>query len=264
MLVVFFLLILLSIQGAQKIYMASGTETFVSKDSRLYQDYDHLYSSLFQTQSIIVMVEGNDVRSAKLLQAIDRLEYQLQSTEGIQSTTSPASFIKQINYQMTGRSRIPNTDAEVKAIIDGNPSIFGKLIPDNTHTVISVGMAGSVTDDKQTDILKVTQEAVKLSDFPPSYNVIVTGDPAFSIAMGTEMNTSMGPLLGLAAFFMLIVLTFVFGHVRWRWLPLPVVFLGVILHFRSYGFLGNSTLHGFDVSFSGIDRAWNRLCNPVP
>ena len=238
MLVVFFLLILLSIQGAQKIYMASGTETFVSKDSRLYQDYDHLYSSLFQTQSIIVMVEGNDVRSAKLLQAIDRLEYQLQSTEGIQSTTSPASFIKQINYQMTGRSRIPNTDAEVKAIIDGNPSIFGKLIPDNTHTVISVGMAGSITDDKQTDILKVTQEAVKLSDFPPSYNVIVTGDPAFSIAMGTEMNTSMGPLLGLAAFFMLIVLTFVFGHVRWRWLPLPVVFLGVIYTFGAMGFLG--------------------------
>jgi hydrophobe/amphiphile efflux-3 (HAE3) family protein len=238
MLVVFFLLILLSIQGAQKIYMASGTETFVSKDSRLYQDYDHLYSSLFQTQSIVVMVEGNDVRSAKLLQAIDRLEYQLQSTEGIQSTTSPASFIKQINYQMTGRSRIPNTDAEVKAIIDGNPSIFEKLIPDNTHTVISVGMAGSITDDKQTDILKVTQEAVKLSDFPPSYNVIVTGDPAFSIAMGTEMNTSMGPLLGLAAFFMLIVLWLVFGHVRWRWLPLPVVFLGVIYTFGAMGFLG--------------------------
>jgi hydrophobe/amphiphile efflux-3 (HAE3) family protein len=238
MLVVFFLLILLSIQGAQKIYMASGTETFVSKDSRLYQDYDHLYSSLFQTQSIVVMVEGNDVRSAKLLQAIDRLEYQLQSTEGIQSTTSPASLIKQINYQMTGRSRIPNTDAEVKAIIDGNPSIFGKLIPDNTHTVISVGMAGSITDDKQTDILKVTQEAVKLSDFPPSYNVIVTGDPAFSIAMGTEMNTSMVPLLGLAAFFMLIVLTFVFGHVRWRLLPLPVVFLGVIYTFGAMGFLG--------------------------
>ncbi len=77
-LAVFFLLILLSFQGAQKIYMASGTDTFVSKDSRLYQDYDHLFASLFQTQSIIVMVEGNDVRSAKLMQAVDRLEYQLQ------------------------------------------------------------------------------------------------------------------------------------------------------------------------------------------
>jgi hydrophobe/amphiphile efflux-3 (HAE3) family protein len=237
-LAVFFLLILLSFQGAQKIYMASGTDTFVSKDSRLYQDYDHLFASLFQTQSIIVMVEGNDVRSAKLMQAIDKLEYQLQSTEGVTSTTSPASVIKQINYQITGRSSIPDTDAEVKAIIDGNPSIFGKLIPDNTHTVVSVGMSGSVTDDRKSEILKATQGAVKLSDFPPSYNIIVTGDPAFRIAMNTEMNSSMGPLLGLAAVFMLIVLGLVFGHVRWRWLPLPVVFLGVIFTFGAMGFLG--------------------------
>ena len=198
-LAVFFLLILLSFQGAQKIYMASGTDTFVSKDSRLYQDYDHLFASLFQTQSIIVMVEGNDVRSAKLMQAIDRLEYQLQATEGVTETASPATYIKKINYQMTGRSRIPDTDAEVKAIIDGNHSIFGQLIPDNTHTVVSVGMSGSTTDDKKKEILKAAEEAVKLSDFPPSYNVIVTGDPAFSIAMSTQMTSSMGPLLGLGA-----------------------------------------------------------------
>jgi uncharacterized protein len=68
--------------------------------------------------------------------------------------------------------------------------------------------------------------------------VIVTGDPAFRIAMNTEMNSSMGPLLGLAGFFMLIVLWLVFGHVRWRWLPLPVVFLGVIFTFGAMGFLG--------------------------
>jgi hydrophobe/amphiphile efflux-3 (HAE3) family protein len=218
--------------------MASGTDTFVSKDSLLYQDYDHLYENLFQTQSIVVMVEGNDVRSSEVIQAVDRLEHQLQSTEGVKETTSPASVIKQMNYKMTGRSYIPDTDAEVKAIIDGNPSIFGKLIPDNTHMVVSVVMPGSVTDDKKKEVLLSTQEAVKLSDFPPSYNVIVTGDPAFRIAMNTEMNSSMGPLLGLAALFMLIVLGLVFGHVRWRWLPLPIVFLGVIYTFGAMGFLG--------------------------
>ncbi len=112
------------------------------------------------------------------------------------------------------------------------------MIPDNTHTVISVGMSGSTTDDKKKEILKAAEEAVKLSDFPPSYNVIVTGDPAFSIAMSTEMTSSMGPLLGLAAFFMLIVLGLVFGHVRWRWLPLPIVLLGIIYTFGAMGFLG--------------------------
>ncbi len=218
--------------------MASGTDTFVSKDSRLYQDYDHLYKNLFQTEAIVVMVEGNDVKSADLMKAVDRLDYQLQYTEGVIETTSPASVIKQINYQMTGRSQIPDTDASIEAIIDGNPNFFGKLVPDDTHMLVSVVMTGSVTEDKKKDILAATEEAVKLSNFPPSYNIIVTGDPAFSISMNTAMNTSMGPLLGLAAFFMLIVLGVVFGHVRWRWLPLPIVLLGVIYTFGAMGFLG--------------------------
>lgn len=183
------------------------------------------------------MVEGNDVRSAQLMQAVDRLERQLQSIEGVKETTSPASFIKTINYKMTGGSRIPDTDSEVKAIVDENPSTFGQLIPDNTHMVVAVGMAGSTTEDKQKEILQATEEAVKFSDFPPSYNIIVTGEPAFNIAMTTEMSSSMGPLLGLAAFFMLIVLSFVFGHVRWRWLPLPIVILGIIYTFGAMGFL---------------------------
>ena len=148
-LLIFFLLILISMQGAQKITMESGTETFVSKDSKLYQDYDHLYSNIFGTNSIIVMVEGNDVKSVDIMKAVDRLEHQLESTEGIVGITSPASIIKEMNYQNTGRSHVPDTDAEIKEIIDGNPATFGTLIPDHTHMLIYITMAGSTTDNKQ-------------------------------------------------------------------------------------------------------------------
>ncbi|WP_333788272.1 hypothetical protein, partial [Methanomethylovorans sp.] len=47
------LLIVLSLQGAQLIEMRSGTDTFVEKTSKLYQDFDHLYLKLFSTQSIV-------------------------------------------------------------------------------------------------------------------------------------------------------------------------------------------------------------------
>lgn len=148
--------------------MESGTETFVGKDSPLYQDYDHLYQKIFQTQSIVVMVEGNDVETADVMKAVDRLEHQVQATNGVIETTSPASLIKQINYKMTGKSKIPDTDEEIKAIVDGNPDIFGQLIPDNTHMIISVVMAGSASEDNKEDILASTKEAVSLADFPPS------------------------------------------------------------------------------------------------
>ena len=110
----------ITMQGAQKIEMASGTETFVGKDSPLYQDYDHLYQKIFMTQSIVVMVEGNEVKNAELMKAVDRLEHQLQATEGVIETTSPASLIKMVNYQMTGRYVIPETDEEIEAIISYN------------------------------------------------------------------------------------------------------------------------------------------------
>jgi len=229
---------LISMQGAQKITMESGTETFVSKDSKLYQDYDHLYSNIFGTNSIIVMVEGNDVESADIMKSVDRLEHQLESTEGIVGITSPTSIVKEMNYKNTGRSQVPDTDEEIKEIIDENPAIFGTLIPDHTHMLIYVTMAGSTTDNKQKEIITETEEAVKFSDFPPSYNLIVTGDPAYKIEMSEAMSTGMGPLLGLAAVFMVIVLSLVFRHVRWCLLPLPVVLLGIVYTFGAMGFLG--------------------------
>lgn len=237
-LLIFFLLILISMQGAQKITMESGTETFVSKDSELYQNYDHLYTNIFGTNSIIVMVEGNDVKSVDIMKAIDRLEHQLESTEGIVGITSPVSIIKEMNYQTTGRSQVPDTDAEIKEIIDGNPATFGTLVPDNTHMLVYVTMAGSATESKQKEIITKTEEDVKFSDFPPSYNLIVTGDPAYKIEMSEAMSNGMGPLLGLAAVFMVIVLSLVFRHVRWCLLPLPVVLLGIVYTFGAMGFLG--------------------------
>ncbi len=237
-LLVAFLFIILSIQGAQLIEMKSGTETFVGKDSPLYQDYDHLYQKIFQTQSIVVMVEGNEVKSADLMKAVDRLEHQIQATNGVTETTSPASLIKTINYQMTGRYELPDTDEEIKAIVDGNPKVFGQIIPDNTHMMISVVMAGSASEKTQEDILTATEGAVSFADFPPSYNIIVTGDPAFGISMNYEMSSSMGILLGLSAVFMIIVLLLVFRHVRWCLLPLPIVLLGIVYTFGAMGYIG--------------------------
>jgi uncharacterized protein len=233
-----FLFIVISMQGAQKIEMASGTETFVGKDSPLYQDYDHLFQRIFQTQSIVVMVEGNEVKNADLMKAVDRLEHQLQATEGVIETTSPASLIKMVNYQTTGRYVIPDTDEEIETIIDENPDYFSQIVPDNTHMLISVVMAGSASETAQEDILHATEDAVSFAEFPPSYSIIVTGDPAFSVSMNHEMNSSMGVLLGLSGIFMVIVLFFVFKHVRWGLLPLPVVLLGIVYTFGAMGYIG--------------------------
>jgi len=217
--------------------MSSGTETFVEKTSKLYQDFDHLYLRIFATESIAVLVEGGDVTTPEALKAIDRLQQQVMTIPGVVGTASAAMVIKDTNYQMTGQRTLPDSQVEIESIIASRSSDIGMLIPDKTHTIIWVEMAGDSTDNEMIEILRETEMAVTQSNFPPSYGVIVTGDPAFMIAMNNEMTTSMAPLLMISAVLMIVVLYLVFRHVRWKLLPLPIVLLGIIYTFGAMGYL---------------------------
>lgn len=229
------LLVVLSLQGAQLIEMSSGTDTFVEKTSRLYQDFDHLYLKLFSTQSIVVMIEGKDITNPELLQALDRAHTSSQAIPGVIEVTSPSAVIKEANYKMTGTPELPHDETIIKDIVASHmPS---PLMPDDTHAFMSIIIEGSATDQMQQEILRETEASVAFAEFPPDYSIIITGDPAFNIALNNEMNSSMGPLLGISAILMMVVLYMVFGHVRWRLLPLPIVLLGIIFTFGAMGFL---------------------------
>ncbi len=250
----------MSFQGAQLIEMASGTETMVSKDTKLYTDYDHLFKNNFQTEDIIIMVEGNEVTSAAVMKAADRLEQQMLDVPGVLSVTSPATLIKQINYGTSGRARVPDSDREVLELLESNPEQFETLMPDETHMMIGIEVAGSTTDQQQEDILNALEDSVLLAAFPPGYNLIITGSPALKFDIFGEMNSSMGLLLGVAALLMVVVLLLVFRHVRWGLLPLPVVLLGVLFTFGFMGYAGvpmtTSSMAAFPVLIGlGIDYA---------
>lgn len=231
------LLIAVAGQGAQQIEMESGTETFVEKTSKLYQDFDHLYLRIFFTQSIVVLIEGEDVKSSEVLQAVDRLEQQSKNIRNVVGTSSAVSAIKNFNYQMTGRYEMPDSREEIEAIVSSHSSDFEVILPDDTHTIVYIEMAGDASDTVLKEILRETEIAASISDFPPDYNVIVTGDPAFMIAMDNEMKTSMAPLLLISIILMFIVLYLVFRHVRWKLLPLPIVLLGIVYTFGAMGYL---------------------------
>ncbi|WP_371413190.1 hydrophobe/amphiphile efflux-3 (HAE3) family transporter [Methanococcoides sp. AM1] len=235
MILVAFLFIILSFSGASQISMESGTDTFVEKTSQLYQDYDHLFLNIFYTQSMVVLVENGDVTDPELLKAVDRLEYLSNSIEGVVETSSIASVIKETNFQTSGRYAIPDEQTQIDdlLLIAGPQS----LMPDKQHTVIFVKAAGDTNENTLREILREVEFAAEFADFPPEYRVIVTGDPAFNVAMEDEMNASMGPLLLLSAILMIIVLYLVFRHVRWRLLPLAIVFLGIIYTFGVMGYV---------------------------
>lgn len=233
-LIIAFLLVVTAAQGAQSIEMKSGTDTFVEKTSTLYQDFDHLYQSLFSKEAIVVMVEGEGVRDVEVLKALERLETASGQIPGVVNTISPASTIKDLNLEINGRYAIPESEAEFEAIANNIPET---LIPDDTHALLYVEMVGDSSEIQRQEILREVETSVGLVQFPPGYEIIVTGEPAFSVAMNDEMMSSMGLLLLLSAFLMVIVLYLVFQHVRWRLMPLGIVLLGIIYTFGAMGYL---------------------------
>ena len=167
----------------QYIEMGSGTETFVEKTSKLYQDFDHLYLSIFSTQSIIVIIEGGDVTTPELMQALDRLEHHTTIIPGVVETFCASSRIKDINSRQTGQYTIPDNEPDIDAIISSHAPDLGMVLPDDTHALVWVEMEGDSTEIQREEILRETEVAVSLADIPPDYTIIITGDPVFDLDM---------------------------------------------------------------------------------
>lgn len=233
------ILILISFSGAQQIEMASGTETFVSKESRLYQDFDLLYRQYFGTEAIVVMVEGGDVTTPEVMRAIERLVTSVSGTENVKQVASITEMVQNANLETSGRSRIPDNQDAISSLIKTLPEeVCRTVLPDSRHAAIYVIMPARVTDPEKMDVLAVVEDMVQWADFPAGYNVIITGDPVFMNAMQYEMNASMGPLLMISSLLMVVVLFIAFRHARWQLLPLPVVLIGIIWTFGAMGILG--------------------------
>ncbi|WP_292486225.1 RND family transporter [Methanohalobium sp.] len=232
-LIIAFLFISVAFLGAQQIGMSSGTETYVDKDTKVYQDYENLYLRYLGSHSIVLMIEDEDVKSPAVLKAIDRLDKQVLQIPGVSETTHIADPIKKANYVKTGKMEIPDNRDEIQ-LPDGS---FESLLPDSTHTLYRIQISGDINDDKIEQIVVETRESISRTNFPPGTSVIVTGEEDFSIEMENAIREVMPPLMAISLFLIIIALYLIFGGVRWRILPVFTVGLGIIYTFGSMGYL---------------------------
>ncbi|WP_214045412.1 RND family transporter [Methanomethylovorans sp.] len=231
------ILMFLSFIGAGLIEQKSGTDTFVKKNSEIYQNYDHLYKQNFGNEVIIVLVESDDVRESEVLKAIDDFDMIIGQDKDVENTVSMASLIKSAAYSATGRSEIPE-DEVILALIDQLPSAYvEQFMPETTHTLIMVQMPGSINEDNKKRVLAQVERTIEVVDFPAGTTAVATGEPAYMIAMSEEMISNLGTMLVLAFILMIIGLKIVFRHVRWSLLPIPVILVGLVYTFGAMGLL---------------------------
>ena len=103
------LLTLVSLHYAQQIEsQGMTTEAFVSKDSALYQLYDHLYLENFGSDGNMILIEGDDVAGAAVLSSILRLSDHMHQVEHVLGVQSAADWIADEEYKRTGIRQIPS------------------------------------------------------------------------------------------------------------------------------------------------------------
>ncbi|MGB9901850.1 hydrophobe/amphiphile efflux-3 (HAE3) family transporter [Methanothrix sp.] len=233
------LLTLLSLHYAQQIEMhGMRTEDFVDKGSMLYQTYEHLFKERFATESITVVIEGDDVTAPDVLKAMDRLAVQMESVPDVISVTGISQIIKSAAEREIGRRCIPDEQSAIDTLLlKGDARLLQNILPDRRHTILSIEIPLTLTEREREEVLRETERAVAMAEFPPAVGVIVTGNAALGVAIKNEMSKSNASLLGASGVLMILALLLVFRHVNWPLLPLPIVFLGIIWTFGIMGLL---------------------------
>lgn len=239
-LVIFLAIVLMfvSLYGAGMIEHKSGTETFVKRDSEIFQNYDHLYKQNFGSDAVVVLIESDNVLDAKLIESISDFEQIISKDKDAMNVLSIASLLREASFTATGRSDMPD-DATINALITRLPSEYvDRLVPDPRHTIVMVQMPGTIDDANKKRLLGEVKRSLNMVDFPAGTTVTATGEPAFMIAMSEEITKSLGSMLALAFVLMVVALLMVFRHVRWCLLTIPVVLIGLVWTFGAMGILG--------------------------
>ena len=231
------LITLSAVHYAQQIEMQGlTTESMVGKDSALYQVYDHLYVQNFGTASIAVLIEAGDVAKPEVLRAMLTFSDKMKEAPDVLSVTSIADIVADTEKESSGIRAIPDQE-RIDEILSADNPILAAILPDRSHTMLSIELPVSLTESEQGELYQETRGQLQLASFPADTRLTVTGDPALMNSITAEMAESNGPILLLAAFLMIVALLITFNQVKWSLLPIPIVFLGVGWTFGAMGLL---------------------------
>ena len=223
------LLVALAIIYAGHIYMATGTETFVSKDSQIYKDIDY-YNKNFQSTNFLILITSDDVMDPDVLNAMDDLGRQILTNPRIENVTGLNTYVRLGAIQAYGYDRIPENEADIERLFSNTSSNIAQfIVPNRHHTIMTVQLQGDVDEKSEPAILEDVKSIIAWEPLPPGTTAVVTGQTTVSLEVQNDMMSNMMVMLATAVVLMFIALWFTFGHARWRLLPLPIVLVGVIL-----------------------------------
>jgi uncharacterized protein len=225
--------IVVALVGTTFVSMETGSKTYLDENTERYILLNH-YSNTYQTSSIMVLIEADNVLDPAVLKYIDTLERDIQAERYVSGTTSVAAMMTQANGGV-----LPSSAGEIAEARDLIPAeVLSRYVPSRMMTICVVMLEPGISEQMQFSLSDSINSRIGLSDVPPGVSVTLTGEIPFSQQMGAEMGTSMGILILAAMVLMVIAVGIFFGHVRYRLLSVAIVATGLIFTFGFIGWAG--------------------------
>jgi len=224
-------LIVVALYGMTFITMETGSDTYLDKDTERGMLLDK-YTSTFQSDSIMLLVESDDVLNPEVLAYMDRVQGEVSTQRYISAVTSIVDLFKEING-----GKLPSSYADIKNAKEYvPPEILDRYVPSNLMTISVVTLEPGLSQDSQATVVDNLESIIQLSNPPPGVSVVITGNAAFQQQMMDEMGVSMGNLILAAMMLMVIAVGLLFSHVRYRFLSVAIVASGLTLTFGIMGY----------------------------
>jgi hydrophobe/amphiphile efflux-3 (HAE3) family protein len=226
-------LLIVSLIGAGLTTMETGMSTYVDENTErgmLLQKY----VDNFQSDSVLILIEADNVFTPDVLAYVDRLETELAGERYVTGVNSITDLMKQANGGV-----LPTSYAEIdqaKAILPSG--VLSSMSPSPMMMIVAVGLEPGMSQDSTFSLLDSINARIGLSSPPPGVVVTTTGESAFGQQMMNEMSVSMSLLLLAAMVLMVIAVGIFFGHVRYRLLSVFIVGTGVLFTFGIMGLTG--------------------------
>jgi len=172
---------------------------------------------------------------------MEKVETELAAQPNIVSVIDPVLFIKQTLLFGGKNPELPQDGQEVLDIVTDSETgeilpDFARVIPDNQ----AITIASTISTGEKRDLIDVIKQTTDSASFSDDTETTVAGYLLFREELTDNMVGGMTKMMIMAVILMLVILALVFrvqGFFAWRWLPLGVVFLGIIYAFGYMGLL---------------------------
>jgi hypothetical protein len=105
-------------------------------------------------------------------------------------------------------------------------------------TLVQIKLEQGLSDDSQKSVLNNVESIIDNSNAPPGVKVEISGTPAFTQQMTAGLTSDMGTLIGGAMVLMIITMGILFSYVRYRFMPVLLVVIGLVISLGLMGIAG--------------------------